>query len=143
MTTFKEKLFSRVKLIAFLVLGGCVMTLMTCRSCLGDFNRYMLVASFCVSIWIAMWIGNEYIVTFIDKKISWTKEPIKRLLAGLVGMIAYTVFGGYVIMLAFDLVGFSFGSVAGIIYGSIITTTIITVVLTSRSFLLNWRKAAI
>lgn len=141
--TFRSKLLSRVKLIAFLVFGGCMMTLLTCQSCLGSFQRYLFVASFCITIWIAMWIGNEYIVTFIDKKISWTKEPIKRLIAGLFGMIAYTLLGGYVIMLVFELAGFTFGSVSGIINGSVIVTSIITVILTSRSFLLNWRKAAI
>ena len=35
------------------------MTLLTCRSCLVNFDRYLIVAAYCVTIWIAMWIGNE------------------------------------------------------------------------------------
>ena len=141
--TLQSRLKSRAKLIGFLILGGCVMTLLTCRSCLGSFQRSLLVTSFCVSIWIVMWIGNEFIVNQIDKRLSWTREPIKRLIAGVVAMLAYTAISVYLIMFGFTSMGFAFGSVSGILYGTIVCTSLITVFLTSRSFLFNWRQAAI
>jgi hypothetical protein len=141
--TFRSKLKSRVKLIAFLMVGGCIMTLLTCRSCLINFDRYLIVAAFFVIIWIAMWIGNEFIVDQIDKKISWTKEPIKRFIAGVGAMLAYTALSVYLLVLVFNQIGFYIGNFSGTLYGTVIVTSLITVFLTSRSFLFKWRQAAI
>jgi LytS/YehU family sensor histidine kinase len=58
-------------------------------------------------------------------------------------MIAYTTATVYILIQVFLLFGFRLGSMSGMLYGTVITTSIITIFLTSRSFLFKWRQAAI
>ncbi len=43
------------------------------------------------AIWITQWAGHSYITHQIEKKYSWVKQPIKRLLTGVVALVIYTV----------------------------------------------------
>lgn len=134
---------SSLLLIASLIAGGAVMPYFTCRSCRVDGVLYFVIASFCSAVWIAMWFGNEFIVDWLDTKISWTKEPLKRFVSGLIAAVVYPMISVYIIMKIFSLTGYYMGDVTWTVRFSIIATTVITLFLTARSFLLNWRQAAI
>jgi hypothetical protein len=125
------------------VIGGIVMTAMSCRSCWSDGGKFALVSVFCISLWMAMWWGTELIICWIDIKLSWTREPLKRLLAGLAAMLTYTAAVVFILIGVFRLLGLNFGNALGTLYWTLGVNTVMTVVMTSRSFLFKWRQAAI
>ena len=91
-----------------------------------------------------MWFGNEYLHEYLDERIDWTKYPIKRLSIGLLALTIYTVGATYsVISLAQVFFDLRIGAVSRTIYMSMGITLVISVILTSRSFLFNWRQTAI
>lgn len=134
---------ANIRLIAWLTAIGFLTTPLTCTSCLKDMMYYLVVSVFCATVGIAMWFGNEGIVDWLNDKISWTKEPIKRVGVGVIAMLVYTVGAVYILMSIFRLSGFYLGTMRSTMYFSIIATSIITFLLTARTFLFNWRQAAI
>jgi LytS/YehU family sensor histidine kinase len=91
-----------------------------------------------------MWFGNEYLHEYLDEKIKWTKYPVKRLLVGLIMMVLYTVITTYIVIsLAEKIFQLNLGDISKTIYMSMGITLVISVFLTSRSFLFNWRQTAI
>jgi sensor histidine kinase YesM len=139
----KRTLKSALWLVVMLTAAGFLMTPFTCRSCMSDVKLYFVISSYCAFVWIAMWLGNEYIVDWIDSKISWTKEPVKRFIAGIATIVIFPIPTVYVIMSVFRLSGYYLGSTAWTLRFAVIATSLLTLFLTSRSFLFNWRQAAI
>jgi LytS/YehU family sensor histidine kinase len=76
---------------------------------------------------------------------SWHKDPVKRLLVGLIGMTVYTLGAVYGVIYFFRyVVGFDVGDNLSTTFTStIIITLIITMFMTGREFLINWRQAAV
>lgn len=134
---------SSLVLVASLLAGGFLMPLFTCNSCLSNWKLYFVIASFCSVTWMAMWFGNEFIVDWLDARISWTQEPLKRFASGLVAAVVYPMISVFIIMKLFGLTGYYLGDTTWTINFSVIATSLITLFLTARSFLLNWRQAAI
>jgi sensor histidine kinase YesM len=134
---------SSLFLVAMLVAGGFAMPLFTCNACMSNGKLYFVIASFCSVTWMAMWFGNEFIVDWLDSRILWTKEPLKRFASGLAAAIVYPVISVSIIMKLFELTGYYMGNLTWTINFSVIATSVITLFLTARSFLVNWRQAAI
>ena len=103
------------------------------------------VALFTASMWLALWLGNSLLTDVIDRMVSWTDQPVKRLIYGVIGMFAYTMFAVYFLVYFFRWVlDFDVGNdLRGMLNNTIIITTLITMFMTGRSFLLNWKKAAV
>ncbi len=142
--SFIQYLKAKVFLIAMLVVGGCIMTFFVCDVCSSSVSWFAKVASFTASIWISMWLGNEYMSHFLDQKISWTKEPIKRFVVGIAGMLVYTIVVVFILVTLFEKgLQVYVGGITGMLYGTVSITFIITLFMTSRVFLLNWKQAAI
>lgn len=142
--SFLQYLKTKIVLIICLIIGGCVMTFFVCDICSTSFSWFVKVASFTTAIWLSMWLGNEYMSHFLDQKISWTKEPIRRFGVGIAGMLIYTVVVVFILVMVFEK-GFQVyvGGPINMLYGSVSITFIITLFMTSRVFLLNWKQAAI
>jgi len=142
--SFSSYLKSRLPLIGWLTLGGGILTFFICDVCSTSLSWYLKVSTFTVVIWISMWLGNEYMAHVLDNKISWTKEPIKRFMAGIVTMLLYTVAVVFILVSLYKVAfEFDLGDISVMLYGTIITTTVITLFMTSRSFLNNWKQEAI
>jgi LytS/YehU family sensor histidine kinase len=91
-----------------------------------------------------MYFGNEYLHAYLDEKINWTKYPGKRLTLGLLTLTIYTVGMTYIVVYAANTIfNLQIGAVSTTIYMSMGITLVISLILTSRSFLLNWRQTAI
>lgn len=120
------------------------MTFFACNICSSSIGWFVKVASFTAAIWISMWLGNEYVSHFLDQKISWTRDPIKRFIIGIVAMLLYTVTAVFILVTSFEK-GFDIdvGGVTNMLYVTVSITFIITLFMTSRLFLFNWRQAAI
>jgi len=126
------------------LIGGAIMPLFTCRSCLEYPKFYFLVGLYTACIWLVQWLGNEALSHNLDKVIKWTEKPVLRLLAGIVGMVIYTTGATLIIVFVFKrFTDLNLGSLDVMIYSTIGVTAFITLILTSRAFFLNWRQVAI
>lgn len=128
----------------WLLVAGVVMTLITYP----PFNRkitvFILIASFSSSMWILLWLGNAMTSDYIDTKIEWTKEPIKRFIVGMLVMIVYTLTIVYALVWLFkEAFGLDVGDIGIMLYTSLIITFVISLFMHSRGFLRSWRLAEV
>lgn len=112
------------------------------------FNRkitvFILIASFSSSMWILLWLGNAMTSDYIDTKIEWTKEPIKRFIVGMLVMIVYTLTIVYALVWLFkEAFGLDVGDIGIMLYTSLIITFVISLFMHSRGFLRSWRLAEV
>jgi sensor histidine kinase YesM len=141
---FLSYLKSRLQLIGWLTLGGCILTFFICDVCSSSVSWFLKISIFTIAIWVSMWLGNEYIAHILDQKISWTKEPLKRFITGIVAMLVYTVVVIAILVTVFERsFQIDLGGVTRMLYGTVVITSVITLFMTSRSFLYNWKQAAI
>lgn len=79
---------------------------------------------------------------YMEKRIPWLKEPIKRLIIGMVTTVVYTI--GVVLLLVYIFrIVFSFTLGSALHYTlvySVILTLIVCLFLHGRAFFFNWRK---
>jgi LytS/YehU family sensor histidine kinase len=96
-------------------------------------------------MWVSLWLGNAYVSNVLDYFFSWEKQTISRLIAGLIGMLVYTVSSVYGLIFLFGTVfGFYLGDGIEETYSTtVVITLIITLFMTGRLFFANWRKAAV
>lgn len=128
----------------WLVLLGIAMTILVCRPCRDSFSYFAAIAGLTILCWTLMYFGNEYLHEYLDEKIEWTKYPVKRLSVGLLALTLYTVIMTYAVVYSANTIfKLEIGAVSTTIYMSMGITLVISVILTSRSFLLNWRQTAI
>lgn len=141
--TFVDYIKTKGVLVLCLIAGGIVMTYFTCDSCIYSASRYAMVAAYIASIWISMWLGNEYFTHWLDDRILWTREPVKRLVIGIFAVIVYSTVTAYAIARFFDF-AFNFNPRGKWeLTSTVIITIVINFIMTSRSFLFNWRQSAI
>jgi LytS/YehU family sensor histidine kinase len=136
----KENLYT----ILGLIIGSLVVSWFIRRSCCEGIDAYFWISFFTASLWLALWLGNAYLSRAMDYLISWQKEPVKRLIVGLIGMTVYSLGAVYIIVLLFKHgIGFNVGDIDGMFISTLVITLIITMFMTGRLFLVNWRQSAI
>jgi sensor histidine kinase YesM len=103
------------------------------------------VASFAVLMWQLLWLGNAYLSNWLDSKISWHKDPLLRFGVGIAAMMVYTVTSVYALIYFYRIVfRIDVGNdMGGMLYSTVTITIIISMFMTSRLFLFNWRQASI
>lgn len=142
--TFAQYLKRRRSIFPWIIAGGIIMTLMVCTSCRGSLDNFLSIAGLTITCWALMWFGNEYLHEYLDERINWTRYPLKRLIIGLLALTCYTVGTTYVVVSLTQFVfRLNLGAISDTIYISMGITLAISVILTSRSFLFNWRQTAI
>jgi sensor histidine kinase YesM len=100
-------------------------------------------------VWGTQSFGNAYIISKLDKKWSWLKEPVTRLIIGFLSLISYSFLAIIIVNLSFYWIIFNefpqpfidWASYNGKIAVSI--SLIISTILTSAGFFRSWRKAAL
>ena len=142
--TLATYLKKRISLLPWIIAGGVTQTYFVCKSCRTSFEYFLSISGLTTFCWALAWFGNEYLHEYLDEKIDWTKYPAKRLIVGLVAMILYTVVSIYLVLRFTETVfALNLGAISQTIYLSMGITLVISVLLTSRSFLFNWRQTAI
>jgi hypothetical protein len=132
--------------LAFVLLacGLCMTYLISIGRNWSD-SAMVKIGTFTTLMWAVLWFGNSYMHELLDRIALWKDEPVKRLIYSVVGMIAFTLGAIYFVVyfsrwvLNFDVSN----DLGGTIYSTIIITTIISMFMTGRSFLINWRRAAV
>ncbi len=96
-------------------------------------------------MWVALWLGNAYVSCVLDYFFPWEKQTVTRLVAGLIGMVVYTLSVVYGLIFLFGTVfGFYLGEGIEETYSAtIVITLIISLFMTGRMFFANWRQAAV
>jgi len=130
--------------LGLFALVSVVQTYFTCPVCVTS-RLYLMVSLVTFFLWILLWKGNSLITNYLNSKISWLHEPVKRLVVGFSSTIIYSVTAVLALMYAFSRAfGFDFGSqYKSTVYMCIIITILISLFLHGRQFLLSWRKARI
>lgn len=112
-----------------------------CPGCGSHMPLAMIISG---SIWVALWKGNEVVSFVIDLKYQWLKQPILRMIWGVVGHSIYTSIAILLIMRAYEYyLDINIGSLKQTIIIGIGVTIVMTLILQSREFLINWKKLAI
>ena len=95
-------------------------------------------------MWVFFWKGNQYLVDFWNKRISWLEQPVKRFTVGLITVLIYTPLISILLGEAYSLIPgieVNWGSENVIV--ALVITFLITFFLFARKFLQNWRQAAV
>jgi LytS/YehU family sensor histidine kinase len=126
-------------------IAGFIMSYFIWRGCCESIYSLVWIGCFTASIWVALWLGNAYVSNLLDFFFPWEKHTIARLIAGLIGMVVYTLSAVYSLVFLFQTVlGFHLGdSMEETYYITIVITLIITLFMTGRLFFANWLKAAV
>lgn len=120
------------------------MTYLFCQTCSQSNVLFLKISAFSSSVWITMWFGHEFIIRSLDRRVDWIKQPLKRLALGLIAMVVYTVAMIRLLIEVFEYtLNMYFGDIDDTIYSSMWITFTVTLIMTSRSFHLKWRQAAI
>ncbi len=132
----------------WLVLGSFALSLVFFSPYNGKLNLFLKFGSFTSCLWVFLWLGNAQTSGWVSNWISWTEEPIKRFLVGMLVMVVYTITVVTLLVWLFRI-AFNFdiaddpGDLKGMLYGSLIVTLVISLFMHSRGFLQNWKQAAI
>ena len=106
-------------------------------------RAYFVTTTFMIS---ALLLGHGVITKTINRHISWTLQPVRRLTVGVVAIVVYTLFVVVVVMELLELY-LNWELSAKNYYTSVFITIALTVLISlmvhARSFLHNWRQTAI
>ena len=124
--------------------GSMVVIYFMCSSCRTNFENYAWNVAFCFSSWMILWFINSELNCFLDERISWVKSTFKRLAAGLVGTVFFTVLAILALIKMWELIrDVHFSDYFGIVVNSLIITFFISLFFHGRGFLFQWRAAAV
>jgi Histidine kinase len=129
----------------WLVVTGVLMTAVMSWSNGWSMGTTLYVGVLTVLIWLFLWLGNGYLSNWLDSQYSWQDQPWARFVAGIIGMLVYSVGIVYLLIIFFrNVLGFDPGNdLNDMFFSTLVITTIITMFMTSRAFLFNWRQAAV
>lgn len=137
----RQLLIREGKFLASIAVVSVLQTWFNCQRCHINPRLYFLVSFFCFCVWVLLWRGNAWMTDYIETKIPWLKEPVKRLFIGIVTTVVYTIGIVLLLMYVFKLVfGLTFGSDLQytLIY-SVVIALVICLFLHGRAFFMNWR----
>jgi LytS/YehU family sensor histidine kinase len=96
-----------------------------------------------------MWFGNAFITDYLDSKVSWLTNPVKRLILGIIAYIVYPIIGMFAVTWIFyNLWGFNSDGatlVGSLKYGipAVIITFLIVSFISAHKFFISWRQLAV
>ncbi len=149
----RKKIKGIASILALNLLLAILIVFFLCPSCFFSLHRVYEIWDdilYSYLLCLVLGIGNEYINNALDQKISWIREPVKRLLLNIIAMVAYSFFASLILVYLFINLVFTLNpeditwqQYIGYTYVPIGITVVIATFLTSRGFLLSWREAAI
>ena len=93
----KKSLRSHLINTLIIAIVGFPTGLAFCSSCWKDFDRFVQVGFYSSALWVFLWKGNEAVSNGLDFKISWAKNPVRRLTLGILGHLIYTLAATFMI----------------------------------------------
>lgn len=141
--TSKDLLKHELRDYALIFLISTTFTYFTCQGCFNGIEQSFRNVLHSFIVWAFLWKGNSYITIYLSNRVSWTQQPLRRFIVGMVSMIIYTTLIMFLLQYFFFLIGFTSASIApfGAYLFSIGITFFISLVLHCVNFLQSWRKA--
>lgn len=99
------------------------------------------------AICATQWVGHGYIFNYLDKKIDWIEQPVKRALAGLAALVIYSAIAFYFIQTLFfylvngQLPTLSWKWVWGNVFYPVGISFVITITFTAVAFFRAWKTS--
>lgn len=156
-TVKNESVFRRANSSRFILINlglAFGIQLMLCPECFTSFDLFVdglddLVYSFILSSFLSGGIG--FIVEKSDKHFPWLDSPLSRLVFDVSVVTAYTFVVSFCLATIFSIYVWDYFKLEEVGWDAIVDSTkvpifialIITAIMTSRSFLMEWRQAAI
>ncbi|MBT1695775.1 histidine kinase [Fulvivirgaceae bacterium PWU4] len=139
----RRMILNEARDIVLLIMAGLVMTFtgLGCRDCAFNSKIFWIISSFSSLIWVVLWKGNDYIGSYISRKISWLHYPVKRFFIGMVVTIGFSLLAIYLLSTTYNAI-FDI-NISQNVYFPMIITIIISLFLHGRAFLMNWRKTSV
>lgn len=128
---------------AVIFLASIFFGYLSCQGCFATLESAIKNGSYSFLAWALFWKGNAYIANYLDDKISWTNQTLRRFGIGITCMIVYTVSILFLIQYFFYMVGYTGAKIApvSVYIFSIGITVFISLLVHSAAFLRNWRQA--
>jgi hypothetical protein len=132
------------------LLGGVFQLVVWADLSRSDFRYFAISFTYSGLFWTFLWKGSEYLVPVMDGLYSWSEQPVRRLIVGLLGVSFYTIFVVYFLDFMYDF--FVFGkkwdeALLELNGSPLVTTILITLGINTfmhgRGFLLDWRQISI
>lgn len=147
MTKWGKVIFYNVLLATGLVFFFCPSCFQSLEGIKNSIDNILYSFILC----ILLGYGNGRLITLIDQKISWIEKPVKRLIVGTIVVVFYSFVASVLVAYLYNIILYgrppfdprtweqTFTAAIIPVYIAIV----ITVILTSRSFLLAWKKSTI
>ena len=149
--TFKLETKGLLKQVLILFLIGGVGATLLFGKFMGvhDFKSFVKVAVFQGMIWIILSIGNGFLSSYLNSKISWLEKPELRFIVGTLLTVVYTIGALSILLLLSCLLIFGTTYEQAIqvfdikfFITALLITALISMFLHGRSFLIEWRASA-
>lgn len=121
-----------------------------CLQCILQIDKYWLDFVFTGIFWVVLWKGNEWVAGWDFGAFTWQHRPTSRLLIGVLGHCVYTFLAAVLLTQVMTYIQngqmrpiSSFGEVLRDHLPSLFIALVISLFMTARSFLYNWRDLAI
>jgi len=150
----KNKRFPAIKpfnkLVTFVLLNmllSFVILLLFMGHPFESFRSFSILYGWAFTICATQWLGHGYIFTYLDKKIDWIEQPVKRALAGLAALVIYSSIAFYIIQTIFfyfvtgHVPGVSWKWVVGYVLWPVGISFTITMTFTAVGFFNAWKTS--
>ena len=81
----------QIRDVVILALIGIPFSYLVCPECWSDFDVLKYSITISSILWITLSKGNGLVDYLISQRVSWLKEPVKRLLVSLIGHTLFTL----------------------------------------------------
>lgn len=128
---------------------GFIFNGLFCIPCVRLFGQYWEDFVLTGIFWLVLWKGNEWVAGLQLGQLNWNDNPTGRLLFGVLTHCVYTLLASMVLTQVFYLVQngsmrpFSIGEAIQNHFTAIVIALVISLFMTARAFLYNWREVAI
>jgi LytS/YehU family sensor histidine kinase len=138
----RENVLREIVTLALLIGASIIQGVLMCGSCT-TFLSFGRVIAFTFCMWALLWKGNNALTHFVSAKISWIAFPTRRFFIGVLATLIYTGLVIFFLILVFKtFFNFDFeSSFRVIIVTAVVMTTIISLFMHSRNFLIHWKNA--
>jgi len=149
--------FAFKKVGSFLLINlalAIVIQFILCPACYGDFSLFLrnvddFVYSFLLSCFLSG--GISFIIAKTNERFPWLDAPLSRFIFDFLVVIAYTFVVSFCLASVFSIFVWDYYTIDNINWANITSGTILPIVIaliitffmTGRSFLMEWRQAAI
>jgi sensor histidine kinase YesM len=149
--------FAFKKIGSFILINFCLavgIQLFLCPACFSDFALFLsnagdFVYSFLLSCFLSGGIG--FIIAKADEHFPWLDAPVSRFIFDFIVVVAYTFVVSFFLVTVFSIFIWDYFTIDNIGWDDLASATILPIVIaliitffmTGRSFLMEWRQAAI